>query len=710
LDGLKGASDIPDDALDYRAGRLLEKAGKAREALRRYRAIEKGVLSDEALFREGRILARLKDIAGARVAFAGVSRSSARWIDARLGLAESLTLEGRPSLALTVLNEIFTTDLTASGLHRARLALAHALAGVGQPERARDVALGAFLDASTDGRARSAATELAALGQRPSRLQRRLRRALHARGRDLLLLSRRAARHPKSMRALDPGLPAFIRGRYALNGARDAKLAKARLRKAVNRARDSVLLACSEFALARAMDRSGDGKGACNLYVKVLKTHPAAPTAAKAAMALSNCRMREEDTAGAVSVLEMVLDKHPESGLWVQASWRIALANIISGQSEAALKRLKEVLAHLDEGDGVLFGMAEKLHYFRGVSLLEIGRDAEGLSELRRVARSFPHSWFGVLAITRLAGLAEDRIAFASKTGGPGLPGAPIDTPGFTRRSKAHKFEVAGREVPAGPRVRGPLMLWRLGYGKDAVRELRSRAARGLLNENGLALLAALTANGRSPRGAMYSRGFVRGWPAPWSRDVFEAAYPRPFTTQVMKAAENTGLDPALIYAVMRTESNFNPRARSGAGARGIMQLMPRTARIVASRLVGKPGMARRLRSPGPNIRLGATFLAELMRHFRGHLPLVLAGYNAGAGAARSFRRRFGHLPTDVFVEAVPYPATAAFIKRVVGYAAGYRAMYDDKGRGPFMVSMSVPDSLGPFMEKRGKIAATKGR
>ena len=98
---------------------------------------------------------------------------------------------------------------------------------------------------------------------------------------------------------------------------------------------------------------------------------------------------------------------------------------------------------------------------------------------------------------------------------------------------------------------------------------------------------------------------------------------------------------------------------------------------------------------------LGTAFLGELARHFRGHLPLMLVAYNAGPGAARKFYRRLKDFPTDIFVEAVPYSATVAYVKKVIGLAAGYRAMYDEGERGPILVPSALPETLGPFLERK---------
>jgi len=705
LNGLKNRIGItdspPSEALDFHIGRLLEKAGRLKEAARRFTGLRDGVLSDSALFREGNIRLRLGETGRARTAFAMVSRASSKWLKARTRLADALAEEGRPSLAVSALREVFRAGISRSGLHDARVALAMAMEARGDRETAFEYALSAYMNASSKRHLQSAGALLARLGKRPPRLIRKLRKTVNADGRTLRQLARWAHRYSKTIRKLYPGLAPFIRGSAYLRLHNQPLKSTKYLRAAEKAADDSLVKAYSGFTLARALAIAGNDEGARDAYLRIVKEYPRSPVAAEATIGAARCMMRLGDFKGALTTLQGIETEYPYSGLINMAEWQMALACLTAGWHGTALRFLEKADADNERGDGLAFGPAERALYFRGMLLDEMGRIEEATSLLERVARSFPHSYYSVLAVSRLGHGAKDKAAFVESVTGPGI-GSPIeDPPGFTRQSagKAARFDATAQTWRSGTATSGPIMLWRLDYRKEALGELKAKARRGQLDKDGLVVLAAMTAHGRSPRGAMYSRRHLRGRPEHWNESVFSAAYPCPFSTHVSKASADSGLDPAFIYGVMRTESSFGPRARSGAGAIGIMQLMPRTARVIAGRLLGNARLARKLRSPDANIQIGTAFLAELGNHFRGHLPLMLAAYNAGPEAARKFHRRLKHLPTDVFVEAVPYRATSAFIKRVIGYAAGYRGMYSNDGRGPFLLSMKLPDNLGPFME-----------
>lgn len=143
-------------------------------------------------------------------------------------------------------------------------------------------------------------------------------------------------------------------------------------------------------------------------------------------------------------------------------------------------------------------------------------------------------------------------------------------------------------------------------------------------------------------------------------------AYPRVFEAAVVRAGEAFLMDDAAIYAVMRTESRFRPWAKSAVGARGLMQLMPRTARYLSRRAPGGRRYRRSWARPAGNIWLGSWYLLGLVERYREDITAALAAYNAGPGTVDRWRHRYGALEHAAFVEEIPYQETRRYVARTL--------------------------------------------
>jgi len=128
-------------------------------------------------------------------------------------------------------------------------------------------------------------------------------------------------------------------------------------------------------------------------------------------------------------------------------------------------------------------------------------------------------------------------------------------------------------------------------------------------------------------------------------------------------------VDRALLFALMRQESRFDPTARSGAGARGLMQLMPSTASYVADKLTSDIGRKPDLYEPETNVTLGQHYVRYLMdqKGIENDLILTIAAYNAGPGNIESWRKRLSQIKDPVlFIESLPVAETRNFVEQVL--------------------------------------------
>ena len=167
-----------------------------------------------------------------------------------------------------------------------------------------------------------------------------------------------------------------------------------------------------------------------------------------------------------------------------------------------------------------------------------------------------------------------------------------------------------------------------------------------------------------------------------------QRAYPFRTPPQVMGAPE-----PALVLAITRQESGFDPLVRSGAGARGMMQLMPATAAIIARRngMDYSPSM---LDEPDYNMRLGSSFLGQLVNQFSGSYVMAVAGYNAGPGRPTQWASycgdpRGGSTDPIDFIECIPFSETRNYVMRVLEGVQVYRAKLNG-GAAPVTLSSDL--------------------
>lgn len=154
--------------------------------------------------------------------------------------------------------------------------------------------------------------------------------------------------------------------------------------------------------------------------------------------------------------------------------------------------------------------------------------------------------------------------------------------------------------------------------------------------------------------------------------DDLELRFPLAHQNLVLKHAKRSQINPAWAFAIIRQESAFTADARSHAGALGLMQLMPRTARQVARSLRLKRPRQHDILNIKTNVRLGVRYLKKVNDKFDGHAVLATAAYNAGGHRVKQWLPENGVIPADVWVELVPFKETRGYLQRVMTYMVIY--------------------------------------
>jgi soluble lytic murein transglycosylase len=146
--------------------------------------------------------------------------------------------------------------------------------------------------------------------------------------------------------------------------------------------------------------------------------------------------------------------------------------------------------------------------------------------------------------------------------------------------------------------------------------------------------------------------------------------FPVLYRSAVARAAQENRLDPALVMGVMRRESAYIADVQSGAGAIGLMQLMPRTAKFVAD-LKGLDNWRGDLTDADTNIGFGSFYLRHVLDKFNNHIAMATAGYNAGPHRVTSWLPEQA-MDADRWIDTIPYTETRRYVRAVLAYTAIY--------------------------------------
>jgi soluble lytic murein transglycosylase len=161
--------------------------------------------------------------------------------------------------------------------------------------------------------------------------------------------------------------------------------------------------------------------------------------------------------------------------------------------------------------------------------------------------------------------------------------------------------------------------------------------------------------------------------PAEWSRVVI----PRGFQEMVDIESKNYNLENWKFYAIIKAESLFDPNAVSGAGARGLMQIMPATARGIAAQLrIDKYDLLE----AAVSVKFGGQYMGWLERTFKGNYTDMVAAYNAGPGNLKKWRDQYAGADEDYFIEKIPFGETRFYVLRTGKFLETVRYFYNLKG------------------------------
>ncbi len=397
----------------------------------------------------------------------------------------------------------------------------------------------------------------------------------------------------------------------------------------------------ARYWLAKTLDKIGREEEAFATYVRLAETSPKSNLADDALLAAAFIRKFQNKSEAELSIMKMLVEKYPKSGLAQIAFWEIAWTSYQTGDLKTAADFFRKLLDSDTTRDRAL--------YWYGRTLAAVGDEKGAAWAFGALVSEFPYGFYA-LSYKQGAGIKDDENN-----------SIPADLCAI---------------LPMPPGFERAKSLIALGLHEEAATEL-SAAKRRLSDKSGMipGLARLYLEMGDFHAAFSLLRDKRLGYQDKNTLPEWGIAYPLAFRGEVATNAQKCGIPECLIYAVIRAESNYFPKALSPAGAVGLMQVMPATATAVAKG-GGEQCAIDRLVLPEFNIRIGARHLKDLLSLYGGDEVMAVAAYNAGSGNVNRWRKAFGKLPREMFIENIPFPETREYVKKVLSWADIYRRLY----------------------------------
>jgi len=406
----------------------------------------------------------------------------------------------------------------------------------------------------------------------------------------------------------------------------------------------AVLAARAAYGRARALVRAGQvSEGRSALRAILRRQAAVADAAAPALLLLADLATDERRDADARDALLSLARRYPRHSLAPGALFRAAIMAFAAGDMPVAGREMDSLVQRFPASAD-----ASAARYWAARALAAAGDTAAAQARWADLAARDPLSYYAAAAAERLGG-------------SPWAPPPAIDS--FARFADVDS---------AFARM---ALLEDAGMDREArwEQDRLARSADSSLDRL-LATAAAFRAHGLPSRGvALTWRALDRG--APRDARTFRLLFPLTSRAALEAYARDQHLDPALVAALIRQESIFNPAATSPAGARGLMQVMPAVGRSLARAAAFPLWDPVLLYQADVNLELGTRHLAELLRRYP-QTVRVLAAYNAGTTPVNLWASKVGVADEELFAERIPYRETRDYVRIVQRNQTMYRALY----------------------------------
>jgi len=396
---------------------------------------------------------------------------------------------------------------------------------------------------------------------------------------------------------------------------------------------------------------------------KLGRLHPNSPFRLQAVLAAANRYLTENKIDQYEPLYRACYESFPQDKQAAGCHWKVVWAHYLRRAPDAA----EMLRAHLR-----LFPASENASaalYFLG-RLAEVSRDrATARTYYDEIAREYPNQYYAMLARDRLTPVASvDPSPAASEF---------LRTVGFPQRARVTVFDAS---AASKARIERAKMLVSAGLKDWAETELRYGAQNGDQPHLLAMELAALIGDGQPAQAIRYIKSYAGNYlflpmdSAPL--DFWRLAFPLPYRADLERFSKQNNLDPFLMAALIRQESEFDAKVTSRANARGLTQIEPTTGRELSRKLKIPQYTTAKLFQPSLNLQFGTYYLRLVTNQLGGHTEAALAAYNAGMTRAKSWLTWGDFQEPAEFVETVPFTQTRGYIQAVLRNADAYRRIY----------------------------------
>ncbi len=423
----------------------------------------------------------------------------------------------------------------------------------------------------------------------------------------------------------------------------------------------------ARFLLAGNLWNLGNPSGALIYIDTLLKTSPNSKWVPQALFYQGRIYEDIQEPTKALETYRIVARKFGHETQGEMAAWRSGWIYFKAGQWQDAFDQFKDNLDQSPKGD-----LTDKNLFWMAKAAEKLEKASEAQILFKDLTHRFPYTYYGLEAINHLdeafpkplQGPSPFRKASYKKERSFTQPGRPLST-----REKFH-FKHASELIELGDFSQARIELLRMG------RSIRK-------NFSGVMWLSHWYNRAQAyPDSLQVLQLFkdfkTKNGEKELSRQFWINFYPSAYSEYVKIEAGKYNLDPWLVKGLIRQESMYNTRSLSPAGARGLMQIMPKTGKRLFARTHPNQTFDKDfLFEPEINIRLGVRYLNDLNRKLKGNRVHILITYNAGPKVLRAWLTRFRNITDrDVFVESIPYPETRGYVKHVFRNHGIYKNLY----------------------------------